>query len=58
MKGKEFAWKIVKDVDNKEYLIELINKYTIGLSETEVLTKLLGYINELFEVEKKGRKDD
>ena len=39
-------------------LIELIKKYTIGLSETEVLTKLLGYINELFEVEKKGRKDD
>ena len=38
-------------------LIELFNKFTIGLSETELLTKLLSYINELFEVEKRGRKD-
>ena len=57
MRDKEFAWKIVKDVENKEYLIELFNKFTIGLSETELLTKLLSYINELFEVEKRGRKD-
>ena len=57
MRDKEFAWKIVKDVENKKYLIELFNKFTIGLSETELLTKLLSYINELFEVEKRGRKD-
>lgn len=46
--NKEFAWSIIREAENNQLQVELVNKYTIGYSETELLMKLLLYLQKLF----------
>lgn len=46
--SKEFAWSIIRESESNQLQVELVNKYTIGLSETELVMKLLSYLKKLY----------
>jgi len=47
--NSEFIYKIIKEGDNKEnYIVEIVNKITIGISERKIVYKLLGYLKKIF----------
>ena len=54
--GSEFIYKIIRDSENKEnFIVEIVNKITLGISERKLIFKLLVCLKNIFGIGRNRR---